>query len=60
MTNSVILKLFQKTLQVQIIKNFMAPHTNRKIFRKVKDKELILLKYDGIFANKIQCQVLDD
>ena len=47
-------------MQVQIIKNFMAPHTDRKIFRIVEEKELLLLKYDGIFANKIHGQVLND
>ena len=38
-TNSVIHKLFPKTMQVLIIKNLMAPHTNRKKIRKFLEKE---------------------
>ena len=47
-------------MQVPINKNFMAPHTNRKKIRIVKEKELQLLKKDGIFAFKIHGQVLID
>ena len=60
MTNSVILRLFPKTMQVPIIKYFMAPNTYRKIFRIVKENELLLLKKDCIFANKKHGQVLND
>ena len=60
MTNSVLLKYFPKTMQVPIIKNFMAPHTNRKKIGKFLTKEFLLLKYDGIFPNKIHGQVLND
>ena len=45
-------------MQVTIIENFMAAHTNRKKIRKVLEKELLLLKKDGIIANKIHGQVL--
>ena len=41
MNNSVILKLFPKTMQVPIINNFMAPHTNRNKIQKDKEKELL-------------------
>ena len=59
-TNSVILKLFPKTMQVPIIKNLMAPHTQRKKIRKALEKEFLLFKKNGIFANKIHCQVLSE
>ena len=42
MTNSLILKRFPKTMQVPIIKNFMAPHTNRKKILKVLKKKLLI------------------
>ena len=60
MTNAVILKLFPKTMQVQIIKNFIAPQTDRKKIGKVLEKECLLLKYDGIFPNKIHGEVLNN
>ena len=60
MTYNVILKLLPKTMQVPIIKNFMAPHTSRKKIGRVLEKEFLLLKFDGIFANKIHGQVLND
>ena len=44
MTYSVILKLFPKTMQVPIKKNFMAHHTNGKKIGKVLEKEFLLLK----------------
>ena len=38
----------------------MAHHTNRKKMRKVKEIELLLLKKDAIFANKIHGLLLCD
>ena len=60
MNNAVILTLFPKTMQVPIIKYFIAPHKNKKKIRIVLEKELLLSKKDGIFANKIYGQVLND
>ena len=59
-TYAVIIKVFPKTMQFQIIKNFMEPYTNRKKIPKVYEKKLLLLKQDGIFEHKIHGQVLND
>ena len=47
-------------MQVPIIKNFISPHTLKQLIEKNQEKELLLLKLDGIFANKIHGQVLRD
>ena len=60
MNNSVILKLFPKTMQVPIINTFMAANTYRKKILKVLEKEFFKLKKDGIFSNKIHGQVLNE
>ena len=47
-------------MQVPIIKNFMASHTNRKKILKFIKKKLLLKKQDCIFAKKLHGQVLND
>ena len=41
MTNYEMLKLFPNTMQVRIINNLIAPHTNRIKIGKVLEKEFL-------------------
>ena len=43
-TKAVILKLFPKTMQVPIINNYMAPHTNRNKNSKSLRKRITYIK----------------